>query len=274
MRRFLKIILIIRPHNVAAAVLCVSAGFVLASSTGDIPIALLTAVALVTAAGNVINDYYDLDIDSINKPRRAIPSGSVSASQARVIYIILLAAAAALLMLLDPVARVWIIAWIVTLHIYSAFLKRMYLSGNLAVSLVTGSGFLLGSYSGGSMAAGVFPSVCTALFVLGRELVKDCEDLDGDARCGARTVPAVSGRKPALRSAALIFLFLAVLFPAAGIVGLYNHIYTGLMFISVLPILVLSAIFSLRGKYHALSSLLLKLGMFFGILAFLFGSTG
>ena len=76
-----KIILITRPHNVAAAVLCVSAGYLLAASAESLPFALLSAVALVTAAGNLINDYYDLDIDAINKPGRVLPSGSVPASR-------------------------------------------------------------------------------------------------------------------------------------------------------------------------------------------------
>ena len=271
MRRFFKIILITRPHNVAAAVLCVSAGYLLAASGDRLPFALLTAVALVTAAGNLINDYYDLDIDSINKPRRALPSGSVSTIQVRFIYYLLLAAVAAVCFYIPGVIRVWIVVWVFLLHLYSASLKRRYLSGNLAVSIVTGSGFLLGAYAGGRIIEGIFPAVSTSLFVLGREFVKDCEDLEGDRRCGARTFSAVSGEKAALRAAASLFVLLAVAFPAAGFMGYYSREYTGVMLISVLPILVISSIFSLRGEHPAFSSLLLKLGMFFGIVAFLFG---
>ena len=38
--------------------------------------------ALLNAASNGINQYYDLDIDRINKPDRPIPSGRMSMSQA------------------------------------------------------------------------------------------------------------------------------------------------------------------------------------------------
>ena len=271
MRRFFKIILITRPHNVAAAVLCVLAGYVLVASWAHLPFVLLTVVALVTAAGNLINDYYDLDIDAINKPRRALPSGSVSTGQVQLIYYLLLAAIAVILFYIPTVIRIWIVIWVLLLHLYSALLKRRYLSGNLVVSIVTGSGFLLGAYAGGRIIGGIFPAVSTSLFVLGRELVKDCEDLKGDRRCGARTFSVISGKTVALRVAALLFLFLAMTFPLAGFMGYYTRIYTGVMLISVLPILVISSIFSLRGEYLAFSSLLLKLGMFFGIVAFLFG---
>ncbi|MBN2184137.1 MAG: UbiA family prenyltransferase [Candidatus Krumholzibacteriota bacterium] len=269
MRRFIKIIMIIRPHNVAAAVLCVLTGYLLAAPGYRFPLPLLAAVALVTAAGNLINDYYDLDIDSINKPRRALPSGSVSAVQVRSAYYLLLAVAAVLLIHTPAVMKIWIAVWVLLLHLYSALLKRRYLYGNLVVSVVTGSGFLLGAYAGGRIIEGIFPAAGTSLFVLGREFVKDCEDIEGDRRCGARTFSVVSGEKAALRAAAFLFLLLAAAFPMAGLMGYYSRGYTGVMLISVLPILVISSIFSLRGEHPAFSSLLLKLGMFFGIAAFL-----
>ncbi len=271
MSKVLKIVLLARPHNIAVAVFCVATGFIMAAWPAGLPWVLLSVVGLVTAAGNVINDYYDLDIDRINKPARVLPSGSISRKQAGTVYAVVLVSIAVLFFFLPWGLRVWIIIWVILLHLYSARLKRKYLAGNLLVSLVTGSGFVIGAYVGGNIITGAFPAVCTFLFVLGRELVKDCEDLEGDRKCGARTVPVVSGRKAALIIAAVIFILLAVGFIIPWFMGFYNGVYGLIMFISVLPILLISAIFSLREKHYALVSLLLKLGMFFGIMAFLFG---
>ena len=80
MTRMIKAFLLIRPHNVAAALLCVASGFWMAAWPARVPLPLLFAVALVTAAGNVINDCCDRDIDRINKPRRVIPSGAMTVS--------------------------------------------------------------------------------------------------------------------------------------------------------------------------------------------------
>ncbi|HER44308.1 MAG TPA: digeranylgeranylglyceryl phosphate synthase, partial [Candidatus Eisenbacteria bacterium] len=63
MLTLLKTFLIIRPHNIAAAVLSVAAGFAMAGGDGGPPLLLLLATILATAAGNVINDWFDREID-------------------------------------------------------------------------------------------------------------------------------------------------------------------------------------------------------------------
>ena len=78
---------ILRPHNMLAAAACVISGYVLAggTATGDIAApALFTA--LVTGLGNLINDFYDRDIDRINNPSRPLPSGRLSPRYVRVVF--------------------------------------------------------------------------------------------------------------------------------------------------------------------------------------------
>jgi len=58
----------------------------------DFPLLLIAAVATSTISGNVINDYFDLDIDAVNRPERPIPSGTISDIHALVIYLIFIAA--------------------------------------------------------------------------------------------------------------------------------------------------------------------------------------
>jgi geranylgeranylglycerol-phosphate geranylgeranyltransferase len=271
MLTLLKTFLLIRPHNIAAAVLSVATGFTVAGAGGTLPYWLLLVTALVTAAGNVINDWYDRDIDAINKPRRPIPSGGVSPRAALVLYGSLLTAIAVCMTRLPAPQALWIAGWAVLLHIYSWKAKRIWLAGNILVSSVVSSAFLLGAFTAGEVSAAAVPALFTFFFVMGRELVKDTEDLTGDSECGARTVPVVSGAGAALKAAAVIFIILAASIPLPYIYGIFGRGYLITMLLSVLPILVVSCVFCLRQKSPAFVSLLLKLGMFCGVAAFFLG---
>ena len=67
------------------------AGYVV-SCSGDVfsyqLLYLLASVFLISAAGNIINDYYDYGIDLINKPYRPLPSGEISLRTARIVAVV------------------------------------------------------------------------------------------------------------------------------------------------------------------------------------------
>jgi geranylgeranylglycerol-phosphate geranylgeranyltransferase len=273
MRTLKALVIIVRPHNVAAAALSVAVGFSL-TRTGarpHWPWLLLAAAALATAAGNTINDIYDVDIDRVNKPARPLPAAAVSMKAAIGLYASFVAAALVVSRFLAPAAAAWIVAWIVLLHLYSWRLKRMYLAGNLLVALVAASGFALGSFAGGNLVAGAVPAAFAFFFVVGREIVKDVDDIEGDRSCRARTVPIVSGRRAALTTALVVFLALAIAVPVPAFVGIYRPAYAFVMLGTVVPILLVSIGIILRGRSLGLVSSLLKLGMFLGCVAFYFG---
>ena len=73
MHRLFNLMLLVRPHNVVAAVLSVAVGYGITAG-GLAPWHLLAGVATATAGGNVINDLEDRDIDGINRPSRPLPS--------------------------------------------------------------------------------------------------------------------------------------------------------------------------------------------------------
>jgi geranylgeranylglycerol-phosphate geranylgeranyltransferase len=271
MRKILNLILVMRPHNVAAAVLSVAVGFAMTGSTSW-PWLVLAAAASATAAGNTINDIYDVDIDRVNKPRRPLAAGVLSMNAAIGLYAFFFAASVFLMFLLPGHAALWIGVWIVLLHIYSWRLKRMYLVGNILVSAVAGSGFLLGAYAGGNIGAGAIPAVFAFFFVMGREIVKDMDDIKGDTACRAATFPIVSGRRAALTTALAIFLALCISIPAPTFMGIYGRPYALVMLLSVVPILLISIWIILAGRALGTVSTLLKIGMFFGCAAFYVGS--
>jgi geranylgeranylglycerol-phosphate geranylgeranyltransferase len=270
MRKLSSLIIIMRPHNVAAAILSVAVGFAMTGS-GSWPWLVLAAAAFATAAGNTINDIYDVDIDRVNKPRRPLAAGGIGMKAAVGLYAFFFAASVLLMLFLPTFAGVWIGIWIVLLHVYSWRLKRMYLVGNILVAAVSGSGFLLGAHAGGNVAAGAIPAAFTFLFVVGREIVKDVDDIEGDRACRARTFPIVSGRRASLTTALAIFLALCILFPVPSFIGTYRMAYAFIMLLSVVPILLVSIWIVLTGRSLGLVSSLLKLGMFFGCIAFYFG---
>ena len=273
MRRLFDLVRLIRLHNVAAAVLSVAVGYSIAEG-GQMPWTLLIGVATATAGGNVINDIRDRDIDGINKPWRPFPSGSLSVGAGWALYMVLIALTVITALALPGGQGAWILVWVVLLHLYSAKLKRLYLAGNMLVSLVAASGFVLGAWAGGNSASATIPAVFTFFFVMGRELVKDTDDMEGDRACGARTVPILSGERGALRISAVLFGLLAISFPLPWIAGIYGYLYAIVMICTVVPILIVSAWLSWHGRSLGRVSGLLKLGMFCGITAFYLGTGG
>lgn len=218
MRRF-PLLQLARPVNglIAALGVFVGAQFGLQGSGlewtyGRAWSALATALstALILSAGNALNDAADAEIDRVNRPERAIPSGRATVQQARRF------AAACVLTGLLFAALVSLEAFRIAvgaagaLAAYAAFLKRMPLAGNLTVAFLTSAAF----YAGGVAVEGArhtyAPIVFIFLFTAARELVKDIEDMEGDALHGARTAPIVWG-KTAAQTAASAFAALGVL---------------------------------------------------------------
>lgn len=269
MRKFFGVISLLRLHNIAAAVLSVWVGFSMTGSSKQ-PWLVMAASAFAAAAGNVINDICDVAIDSINRPHRPIPARLVGLKASTVLYVVMVAGALFSAVALDEIARGWIFVWVLLLHFYSTHLKRMCLVGNAVVAGIAASGFLLGAHCGGDMLAGALPAAFAFAFIVGREIVKDADDLMGDIAQGARTFPIVAGKKKALTAAAGIFAALCVLIPLPTVFGLYSKTYVATMAASVIPILLVSMVMILRERSLTFVGSLLKIGMFFGCAAFYF----
>ena len=265
-----------RPHNLAVAVLAILAGWAIAG--GGTPDArllwALAAAALVTAAGNVVNDYFDVEIDRINKPRRPIPSGRITRTESRRYAAGLTAAALACGIVCGSGMALVVIVWTVVLHLYSRDLKSRFLWGNLAVSLVSASGFVVGAWLAGAARLGVLPAGLAFLFLMGREIVKDVEDLPGDRANGARTLARCLGEKRALGVALGFFVLFACLTPSPYWFELCGPQYLLTVGLGVLPLLVLASWLMLRDTSPAnlvRVSWILKIDMFVGVLGVYLG---
>lgn len=267
---------ITRPHNLAVAAATMLVGWTLAGGGApDARLALaLVAGTLVAAAGNVINDYFDADIDRINKPRRPIPSGRMTRAGSQHYYIVLCLLALGFAALAGRVVWAFVAVWTGCLYLYSAALKTRFLLGNLMVSAVSSSGFALGAWLGGRVEAALVPMLLTFPFLMGREIVKDVEDLPGDRACGARTLARRLGERRALAVALVFFLLFVALVPWPYMLRIYGRDYLLVYALGVVPLLGIASLLMFRDaspRNLLRVSWILKLDMFLGVLGFYLG---
>jgi geranylgeranylglycerol-phosphate geranylgeranyltransferase len=190
---------ITRPVNSVVAGLAAIVAYLIATGTVVPAVFLLFAiVALITAAGNVINDYFDVAIDAINRPERPIPSDLVSRAGARAYATTLFFAGILISLFTPPLCIAIAVVNSLLLVAYAARLKSLPFVGNAAVSYLTASIFLFG----GALAGrdGLFHmlpvAATTFLAILARELLKDAEDVKGDRAGDADTLPIRIGIRP------------------------------------------------------------------------------
>lgn len=160
---------------------------------------LSVSTIVIAAAGYIINDYYDVKIDYINKPDRVVIGKSIPRRYA-ILFHVVLSGLGVLLgfylwwktrMLRIPainILSVFLLWW------YSNSLKRMPFVGNLTVAILTGLSILIvdALYRTGSALIIIY-ALFAFFMTLVREIIKDIEDLKGDNTFGCRTLPITMG---------------------------------------------------------------------------------
>jgi len=232
------------------------------------------AASLVMASGNIINDIYDIGIDKINKPLRSLPSGKISNKEALVLYFIFLLLSFICSWFINLPAFLIVVVSTLILYLYSKYIKRIPLVGNIIVAFLTGLVFIYGGFVVDNPKAAIVPALFAFLINLIREVVKDMEDINGDRMIGVITLPIKFGfqKSRVLILVITIFLVLFTLYPF--LIQFYKIEYILIVMIIVNPILVYSL--KLLFKNQSVGSLskisnLLKLDMVFGLIAIYFG---
>lgn len=203
-------------------------------------------VVLVAAAGNMINDYFDLKVDRVNKPDRVIVGRSVKRRVVMVAHhgfnVIATALAAYVGWKNDLPAAVWLpVVMAALLWFYSLLFKKRVWIGNFLVGFMVAIVPLWAGVfeipqladeitrRGGNGAEFAFHSWRWIFGFAGfafwttliREIQKDIEDQKGDEQAGYRTIPIAWGRRGALNYLNLLFgvLFAALLISAWEVSG-------------------------------------------------------
>jgi 4-hydroxybenzoate polyprenyltransferase len=176
-------------------------------------ILLVLASLLIAAAGYIINDYFDINIDEVNKPHRMVVDKVISRRWAIAWHFMLSITGIVLTAFALPILQKWYlilgnIFCVALLWLYSTNFKRQLLTGNIVVSLLTAWTILIIFFSKVSLAdafgAGdgnhyklfriaILYAGFAFIISLIREAIKDMEDMEGDAKYGCKTMPIVWG---------------------------------------------------------------------------------
>jgi 4-hydroxybenzoate polyprenyltransferase len=253
---------------------------------------LVAATVLIAAGGYVINDYFDIKADLINRGK-VIVGTKISRRQALMMHNILnITGVATGFYVSAQTGYLWLgaIFLIVSglLYFYSASYKRQFLVGNLIVALLTGmvpmiviifEGLVLYQYY--AVNAVKMPDLSIVFYWVGgfsifaflttlcREIIKDIEDFEGDVAYGRNTVPVVIGiLSSKVLAVALITISLLMLFT---IWYFFLFDYITLTYISVfigIPLIyvVYQVIISQSRKQLHNASNIMKIVMLAGIL--------
>lgn len=171
---------------------------------------LVLSTVLIAAAGYIINDYFDVKTDLINKPEKVVVGRHLSRRQAIALHVLLNTMGVALGFILAlNVGRWWLggihVLTAASLWFYSTYFKRRILSGNLIVSALTAAVPIVvllyqsPGFQSRWLDALLFYTLLYAVFAflvsMMREIIKDMQDMQGDLSAKCCTLPIAVGLK-------------------------------------------------------------------------------
>lgn len=221
---------IIRPGNAVMAVIAVLLVMLISGNFTLNAFLACIVVLMVIGGGNAINDYFDHKIDKINKPNRPIPSGRISLNAAKIYSVTLFVIGTILAFIIGLLPGLIALFTSIVLILYAYNLKKMPLIGNMAVSFFIGLTFVFGAVVVGEpllSILGFSPFFITMM----REIVKDMEDMEGDKKEGARTLPILYGLKSSAVIAVLFMIFAVVTSPIPYFIGILTMFYLPLLLV-------------------------------------------
>ncbi len=306
---------LIRPLNlviIAATMYCLGWYFDLINSNSDVSLIsslefflLVFSTVIIAAAGNIINDYFDVRADRINRPEKMVVSRHIKRRWAIVLHWFMNFVAFTIAVYLSYVNRTF---WYVFIHLlsinllwfYSMQLKRTVVIGNVAIALLTSLvpvlvGIFYNQQLNGIVDGEAYPFDLNSsdfyyvyfgiglgifAFVLNwtREIVKDIEDIEGDKVIKAKTIPIVFGVNKAKRIA-LISLVVTVLVSlvlvwsySAGYITDYMSFSPLLVSAIIIIVTFVKLMMSKTNRDFKIVNNLIKLTMIIGLLLPLYWS--
>jgi 4-hydroxybenzoate polyprenyltransferase len=256
---------------------------------------LSLASLFIAAAGYIINDYFDINIDEINKPQKMVVDRIINRRWAIAWHLMLNFAGILFTVLALPFFQKWYLilanmACIALLWFYSTNFKKGLLIGNIVISLLTSWTILVVFFSKVSVRNAIEPGTFTqpkffriAFLYAGfafvcsliREAIKDIEDIKGDSRYGSRSMPIAWGINAAKVYVAVWLVVLILMLLILGVYILQFHWWELLVYAGLFIILPLAFVFrnlfraSTADDYHSLSNWI-KFVMLTGILSMIF----
>lgn len=259
---------------------------------------LLTSSVFIAAAGYIINDYFDINIDQVNKPDKMVIEKIIKRRWAILLHwsITTVGLIISLYVAYKTSYLIIIVNVLCTLLLwfYSTTFKKKLLSGNIIISLLTAWTVLVLYFATNNtyhfsinFSADIFTAMnrifkfavlyggFAFIISLVREVVKDIEDVEGDAKYNCKTMPVVWGIPS---SKVFAGVWLMVLIGALSIMQFYafqlgwrlTALYC--LLLVILPLIwIVQKLYAAQNtpQYHQVSSNI-KLVMLSGILSMIF----
>lgn len=255
----------------------------------------LISTILIAAAGYIINDYFDVKTDKINRPETVVIDVIIKRRWAMILHIIFNAVGLLLGLYLaikchSLILLMFQILSILLLWFYSTHFKKQLLVGNIVVSLLTATiplmpmvyeyyligginsltSFLIGDFLKTLVIIVLGYSAFAFLTSFAREVIKDMEDYKGDIQTGCKTMPIVWG----IITSKVVTFFIIIITMGLLLLASFKF-YKEQQFIGVyyilgvvllpLTFLLIQTIRAKTSKDFKMASLLLKFTMLFGI---------
>ena len=213
-----------RPVTLIAPIVGFLSGSIIAS--GAIPdiyclIGALSA-AILNAASNANNQYFDLEIDKINKPFRPLPSGRISKKKAIIFAFVLYFSALILAWLINLQLFFIVLVTAIITFFYSAppfRIKKYPFISNIFIALPRGMFLIIAGWSTVKPIFNIQPwfiGLIFALYLMGAATTKDFSDIRGDNQFGIKTLPVLYGPEKAAKIISP-FLYIPFLFIPLGV---------------------------------------------------------
>jgi len=226
---------------------------------------------LIAAGSNIVNDIYDIEIDKINRPHRALPSGRMTIRQAWIYTGVLSLIAVLLSFLIGLISVVIVIAFAIIGYSYAAKVKTLGLAGNFMVAF---SFAFIYSETFGVLVIPVptWLFFVTAFMILqARETIKGAEDVEGDALRDVRTIARIYGYRAAAGVAAVLNFIGVICYVLVWILSYADWILWPLLLLGAIVVSG-AGLAPLLGpdkpKNLLLGSTLDKIGALVGLIAF------
>ena len=268
-------ITIIRPLNCSMMFVAVFIGAMLESGNFSVTGSIAGLVAfLVGAGGNVINDYFDIEIDRINAPKRPLPAGKITKNEGLFYSIALFTIGNIISFFISFLCLIIVSINSVLLILYAKNLKKTEFIGNISIAYLMAALFVFGGVAVGSINIVIFLALCAFFSGVGREIVKDIADIEGDKQNLATTLPIKRGTRFATKIAIINIVLAILISPVPYILGYLNIFY--MICVILADIGFFSCSLSLYKDYSPMNATKvgsqLKLNMLISLIAFIVGS--
>ena len=262
---------------------------------------LVMSLIFIVAGGYVVNDYFDVETDMINKPNKLLIPNVFSLKETKLFYVILTfiglvsGLISSIMVLNVKFYMLFSVIVLITcfLYSYSSTYKKKFFVGNLIVSFLVAiavflpymfeilylSDNLLMLSTCKDLAKNVvyfvvIYTVFAFLLTLIREIIKDAEDADGDGKTHCRSIPVICGLN---RTKTVLYILVILLFLFLLVYGFILFelklfmAFAFIMFVGLSLVLLIVKIYKAKEykDFHSLSTLA-KLMMSIGLLSMLF----